>query len=252
MESGPGPLGNSVVAVVVRTGALVIAALLAGSAAWFWQRPRARWLSSGLKNSTESQALAKWQPISVLLVALGVWSVLDGWLGLAVGVLVGWWVQRWLSSLPRAASRRRQRERQTALPIAVDLLSACLSAGASQLRGLQVVGDCVEASVGQDLRRVALALEVGGSPDEAWALVAGGDLVAVAALMQRCAWSGAPVAVLLGDLARDMREQVRAEALAEASALGVRSAGPLGVCFLPAFILIGVVPLVIGLFEAWL
>ena len=77
---------------------------------------------------------------------------------------------------------------------------------------------------------------MGGSPDEAWTLVADGDLVAVAALMQRCAWSGAPVAVLLGDLARDMREQVRAEALAEASALGVRSAGPLGVCFLPAFV----------------
>lgn len=236
----------------MRTVALLIAALLAGFAAWLWQRPHARWRNPVQANRTESRALAKWQPISVLLVALGVWSVLDGWLGVAVGVVVGWWVHRWLSSLPKAASRRRQRERQTALPVAVDLLSACLLAGASQLRGLQVVSDCVETSVGQDLRRVALALHVGGSPDEAWTLVADGDLVAVAALMQRCAWSGAPVAVLLGDLARDMREQVRAEALAEASALGVRSAGPLGVCFLPAFVLIGVVPLVIGLFEAWL
>ena len=41
-------------------------------------------------------------------------------------------------------------------------------------------------------------------------------------------------------------------ALAQARALGVRSAGPLGLCFLPAFVLIGIVPLVIGLVDTWL
>ncbi|MEO8329676.1 MAG: type II secretion system F family protein, partial [Candidatus Nanopelagicales bacterium] len=39
--------------------------------------------------------------------------------------------------------------------------------------------------------------------------------------------------------------------LADARRLGVRTAGPLGLCFLPAFIVIGVVPLVISLVQAW-
>lgn len=233
-------------------GSLMAAAALAGFAAWLAQCPgvRGRLIAPATKGSTSG--VAKWQPVSVVLVVLGLWSFFGGWFGLVTGTLVGLCVHRWLSSLPVAATRQRQRDRQTVLPIAVDLLSACLSAGVSHARALQVVSDCVEPSVGHDLRRVALAQQVGGSPDEAWALVSDGDLVDVAELMQRCAWSGAPVAELLGELAHDMRETVRARALADARALGVRSAGPLGACFLPGFILIGVVPLVIGLVDAWL
>ena len=55
VESGPGSLGNRLVGVVVRTVALLIAALLAGFAAWLWQRPHARWRNPVAANRTESQ-----------------------------------------------------------------------------------------------------------------------------------------------------------------------------------------------------
>ena len=37
---------------------------------------------------------------------------------------------------------------------------------------------------------------------------------------------------------------------ARARSLGVRTAAPLGLCFMPAFIVLGVVPTVIGTFSA--
>jgi hypothetical protein len=47
-------------------------------------------------------------------------------------------------------------------------------------------------------------------------------------------------------LADDQRRRSHAEVEARARAVGVKAALPLGVCLLPAFILVGVVPLVAG------
>ncbi|MEQ7007640.1 type II secretion system F family protein [Actinopolymorpha sp. B17G11] len=58
--------------------------------------------------------------------------------------------------------------------------------------------------------------------------------------------SGAPLAVTLERLAADARRTRRARAEQKARAVGVRSAVPLALCFLPAFVLVGVVPLVAG------
>jgi hypothetical protein len=47
-----------------------------------------------------------------------------------------------------------------------------------------------------------------------------------------------------------MRARARAEVEARAKTVEVRAAAPLGACFLPAFVLLGVVPLVAGLFGS--
>jgi hypothetical protein len=47
-------------------------------------------------------------------------------------------------------------------------------------------------------------------------------------------------------LSDDLRRQVRAEVESRARAVGVKAALPLGTCLLPAFVLVGVVPLVAG------
>ena len=48
-------------------------------------------------------------------------------------------------------------------------------------------------------------------------------------------------------LARELRERARAEVESRARSVSTRAAAPLGVCFLPAFVLLGIVPLVAGL-----
>ena len=50
-------------------------------------------------------------------------------------------------------------------------------------------------------------------------------------------------------LADDLGHQARADVEDRARAVGVKAAVPLGLCLLPAFVLIGIVPLVAGLAE---
>lgn len=58
---------------------------------------------------------------------------------------------------------------------------------------------------------------------------------------------GAALAPSLSRLARDQRRVARSAAAARARAAGIRALAPLGLCFLPAFILLGVVPAIAGI-----
>jgi hypothetical protein len=51
---------------------------------------------------------------------------------------------------------------------------------------------------------------------------------------------------MLQRVAEDARDAARWDAQARARALGARAAAPLGLCFLPAFVLVGIVPVVAG------
>lgn len=62
--------------------------------------------------------------------------------------------------------------------------------------------------------------------------------------------AGVPAAALLRAAADDVRDDVAAEALAAAERLGVRLVLPLGTCVLPAFVLVGVVPVVVGILSS--
>lgn len=57
---------------------------------------------------------------------------------------------------------------------------------------------------------------------------------------------GAPLAEALERIAQDQRARHRADAMAAAARVGVHAVGPLALCFLPAFVLIGVLPLVLA------
>ncbi len=184
---------------------------------------------------------------------LGIFAAvfLGGFFGLAVGVVAVMAVRQWLDSLPAAGQVARERERRHELPVVVDLLAACLRVGATPIRAVEAVATVATSSLSGDLQRIAAALRIGGSPDEAWRLVPA-DVDQVANVMIRSARSGAPASHLLLRVGVDLRAASRLAALAEARRLGVRITGPLGLCFLPAFLLIGVVPLVMSLVQAWM
>lgn len=191
------------------------------------------------------------RPVAVLAAALAVFSVVGGLFGIVLGAGVGIGLMRWLASLPRSAETGRERARAAELPVVTDLMAACLASGADVSTVLDVVSEGAAISTKGDLRRVASALRMGAAPDEAWQLLGSTDMHALATVMQRSAQTGAPAAYLLSSFANELRAKARTTAVSDARRLGVRSAGPLGLCFLPAFILIGVVPLVLSLVRAW-
>jgi len=65
--------------------------------------------------------------------------------------------------------------------------------------------------------------------------------------MARSARSGAPLADVLSDVADDLRLARTRDVQVAARAAGVRAVGPLAACFLPAYLLLGVVPVVASL-----
>ncbi len=70
---------------------------------------------------------------------------------------------------------------------------------------------------------------------------------AVLRLARRSAASGAALADGIVELAVQVRHDAAQAAAAAAERAGVLIAGPLGLCFLPAFLCVGIVPLVVGL-----
>jgi pilus assembly protein TadC len=168
---------------------------------------------------------------------------------MAVGATITaglWWATgRW----PTDPFGDRQ-EAAADLPVAVDLLAAALRSGAPPARAAEVVGEALGGPLGRRLVRVGTALRLGTRPAEAWAAlggIPGADRLCRTAV--RSADSGAAMTGALGRLAGDLRAARAARADAGAQRLGVLVVLPLGLCFLPAFLLTGVVPVVVAVLS---
>jgi tight adherence protein B len=182
----------------------------------------------------------------------------------------------------RADSGRLRRERLlTDLPLALDLVAACLRSGATVPAAVETVGVATGGPLGEELLAVARAMRLGAAPVEACHRLLdaarGGDglaglltgwtgrtgwlpgfgagpphrppprvVLATVRALGRADESGARLATTLSGVAERAREDAHAATIAAARRAGVAAVAPLGLCFLPAFLLIGVVPVVLG------
>ena len=139
----------------------------------------------------------------------------------------------------------------------LDLVAAMLEAGQPLLQALAVLADVVDPKTSRCLRRVQAGLELGAPWAAAWELASPGPvgLPAPATHLRKAlrfaATTGAPsAAVLLAEAAQIRRRRSR-EAERRAAALGVRLVVPLGLCALPAFVALSVVPLLLSLLPSF-
>jgi pilus assembly protein TadC len=152
------------------------------------------------------------------------------------------------------ASRRPLRRERSSAPdpfaaaSALDTLSVCLSAGMTVPAAAGATAASAPPALGALLRHAADLLALGADPDTAWQTGDADDsCAALARLARRSADSGSALAVAIAELAEQERQGVSHRATAAAERAGVLIAGPLGLCFLPAFVCLGVVPVVAGL-----
>jgi pilus assembly protein TadC len=148
------------------------------------------------------------------------------------------------------ARARRQRNDPFAFASAFDVLAVCLSAGMAVSAAAAATATCAPARLGALLRRAADLLAMGADPDTAWQVREGDEpdgCEALSRLARRSASSGSALAQGIAELAEQSRQDARHTATAAAERAGVLIAGPLGLCFLPAFICLGIVPVVAGL-----
>jgi len=148
----------------------------------------------------------------------------------------------------RRPRRRGHRVDPLAVATAFDLLAACLRAGLPMATAASSVATFAPDPMGPALRRAADLMTLGADPTVAWADCAADDATqALARMARRSARSGASLAAGIAELADQRRSAAADSAAAKAERAGVMIAGPLGLCFLPAFVCLGIVPVVIGL-----
>ncbi|MEU5844068.1 type II secretion system F family protein [Rhodococcus sp. NPDC047139] len=166
-----------------------------------------------------------------------------------------------VAPVPRHATRlaptRTGEDRQSAavtavdphaVPAAFDLFAACLRAGMPAGTAARVVAESAPPELAAGLRRGADRLALGADAAEAWAgPEATGVLDDFARAARRSAKSGAPFSETVAELAVRHRAETEDRVIAEIDRAGVLVSGPLGLCFLPAFVCLGIVPVVIGL-----
>jgi pilus assembly protein TadC len=132
------------------------------------------------------------------------------------------------------------------LPGACDLLGVCLAAGMPVGGALAAVADATGPTLGAHLRGVAALYRLGAEPRRAWTDMPA-ELAGLGRVLVRAGESGSSVDLALRSLAADSRATARAAAEAGVRRAGVWVLAPLGACFLPAFLCLGVVPLVLGI-----
>ncbi|OCC21466.1 hypothetical protein AS590_18005 [Prescottella equi] len=135
-----------------------------------------------------------------------------------------------------------------AVAASLDLLGACLRAGLPVSAAITAMASTAPKPMADSLRRVADLLALGADPDAAWSEAAlDPDTEALARMARRSARSGSSLSSSMAELAERSRGDAEDLAAAAAERAGVLISGPLGLCFLPAFIALGIVPVVIGL-----
>ncbi|MCG8924586.1 type II secretion system F family protein [Lentzea sp. CC55] len=124
-----------------------------------------------------------------------------------------------------------------------DLLAACLKAGLPVPTAIRAAG------IGE-LVQVADLLRLGADPVTAWAPALEHPATQrLARAARRTARSGAALARQTAELAARTRAEATDQAEAKAQRAAVAVAAPLALCFLPAFLCLGVVPVVLGLAD---
>ena len=163
-------------------------------------------------------------------------------------------------SLPRlrsgacVATRRGQSESPSAhdpfaVASALDVFAVCLASGMPVATAAAASAASAPAHLALMLRRAADLLAIGADPDTAWSAPDQADdgCRALMRMARRSANSGSSLAAGVAELAEQSRQDAAHSAAAAAERAGVLIAGPLGLCFLPAFVCLGIVPVVAGL-----
>ncbi len=145
-------------------------------------------------------------------------------------------------------TRRDGAVAQVDLADTVELLAVCLSSGTPMRHALEVVTGVQGIATATGLSKVVGLLTMGVPEQQAWQELVDDDVWGpVARDIARSARSGTSLVEVLHAHADEARLVAEEKALQKARTAGVRSVVPLVACFLPAFVLVGVLPIIAGL-----
>jgi pilus assembly protein TadC len=191
-----------------------------------------------------------WLRAAAIVAGIAVAAALGSLPGVAIGIAVAVGLDRLLRRLepPEMRSERLARERE--LSATLDLLAVTLRAGMPIDAAIELAADASAGPLTDDLRHIASSTRLGAGAIASWAPYAGDTVWGpVARAVRRSATSGSALAATFERVAQERRTARAQRAEAAAKRASVLAMAPLGLCFLPAFICIGVIPVVVGLLS---
>ncbi|MFT4286764.1 type II secretion system F family protein [Nocardioides sp.] len=188
-------------------------------------------------------------PLS-LLAGVGAATFVGGVAGLVAAPFAGAACWAGIGRAEPAEVRRDRELLRRDLPHLVRLLGAALAAGAAPADAVAAVADALPGPASTRLAGAAARLRLGADPVGVWeGLADEPGLAPLGRALARAQATGSPVVATVARLAEELSRNARAEVEDRARRVGVKAAVPLGLCLLPAFLCLGIVPLVGGLLS---
>jgi Flp pilus assembly protein TadB len=205
-------------------------------------RLRALWAAEPVVDVPVPVVRPGWVAAAAVAAAATGWAVAGPVAGVVLALVTGAGLV-WLA-------RRGRAEDAGELELAGrwELLAVCLRAGMPVAAAVAAGAEPLTSAAGARLRRVAGLLALGADPVEAWSgATEVPALAAFARAAARSAGTGSALAQVAEAEGARLRASMAESARARAEKAGVMITGPLGLCFLPAFLVLGIGPVVIGL-----
>jgi Flp pilus assembly protein TadB len=193
----------------------------------------------------------RWRWLWSIAAGVAAASFVSGSWGVPAGLVTGGVAWVLIGRTEPAETRRRRRAERRELPGLVHLLAAALETGCGVADGVALVCEACPGAAADVLATVPPRLALGLEPAAAWRPVLDDpELAPLARALVRAGRSGVSVTHEVGRLADELAHRDRADVEERARSVGVKAAVPLGLCLLPSFVLIGVVPLVVSLLQS--
>lgn len=212
------------------------------------RRPRLTPVDVSLPPPPPAGWMRRHRPFWALLAGAGALLFVGGRAGpvAGLGAAVGMWVVIGRAETPESRRAREQVRRD--LPHLVTLFAAALRSGVAPGEGIALVCAALPGAASARLAGVVARLALGVDPVQVWQGLAGDpELAPLGRTLARSQATGAAVVPSMERLAEDLARRARADVEDRARAVGVKAALPLGLCLLPAFVLLGIVPVVAAL-----
>lgn len=151
-----------------------------------------------------------------------------------------------LGRLESPATRRQRLQMTVQLPQTLELLGAAMQAGLPLRRAVGAVVAVTGGPLAEDLAGVLAGIDLGIPESRAWRDLRDHPVLArVAVDLARSVDSGTMIVATLRRHAQLARRDRRGALEARARTVGVKSVPPLMLCFVPAFLAVSVVPIVV-------
>ena len=178
------------------------------------------------------------------LLFFGMWWVL-------VAPIAYWLLKRTLTLLPSEASVARAKEREREGLFFLSALGGSLKAGLPLLPALANVATLLSSSLKSDTEKVYSLLLLGAEPKQAWGvLVDDPQLGSCARAIARAQLEGRSLAIVVDRMITEVFEKTLTRSKERVKSLSVKLALPIGLCFLPSFLIGGIGPVIYSFFSS--